>query len=43
MEITLALDELDPYVPLARYRNRDSGGGLRDKQDLDSLIVMAST
>ena len=37
------LDELDPYVPSAPYRNRDSGGGLRDKQDLNSTVVMTST
>ena len=37
------LDELDPYVPSAPYRNRDSGGGLRDKQDLNSPVVMTST
>ena len=37
------LDELDPYVPSAPYRNRDSGGGMRDKQDLNSPVVMTST
>ena len=33
------LDELDPYVPSAPHRNRDIGG-LRDKSNLDSPVVM---
>ena len=36
------LDELDPYVPSAPYRNRGSGG-LRDKSNLNSPIVMSSS
>ena len=35
------LDELDPYVPSAPYRNRDSGVS-RDKSNLNSPIVMSS-
>lgn len=35
------LDELDPYVPSAHYRNRDPGG-LRDKSNLGSPVVMTS-
>jgi len=35
------LDELDPYVPSAPYRNRDSGVA-RDKSNLNSPIVMSS-
>ena len=35
------LDELDPYVPSAPHRNRDSGG-LGGKSDLNSPIVMPS-
>lgn len=36
------LDELDPYVPSAPHRNRDSGG-LRDKSNLNSPVVMSSS
>jgi distribution and morphology protein 12 len=36
------LDELDPYVPSAQYRNRDSGA-MRDKSNLNSPIVMSSS
>ena len=36
------LDELDPYVPSAPYRNRDPGV-LRDKSNLNSPIVMSSS
>jgi len=35
------LDELDPYVPSAPYRNRDPGAS-RDKSNLNSPIVMSS-
>jgi len=35
------LDELDPYVPSAPFRGRDSGG-LRDKSNLNSPVVMSS-
>jgi len=35
------LDELDPYVPSAPHRNRDSGV-LRDKSNLNSPFLMSS-
>ena len=35
------LDELDPYVPSAPYRNLDSGG-LRDKSNLNSPVAVPS-
>jgi distribution and morphology protein 12 len=36
------LDELDPYVPSAPHRNRDSGGP-RDKSNLNSPVVIPSS
>ena len=36
------LDELDPYVPSAPHRNRDSGVS-RDKSNLNSPVVMSSS